>query len=138
MTRARYSQVSLDDTPYYHCICRCVRRAFLCGQDDYSGQDYEHRRQWVVERLALLVDVFAVDLCAYAVMSNHYHVVLRVDRERAAGWSDKAVAERWMRLFSAPLLVQRWLRGETGEADTLKALESVAQWRERLVYEVLE
>ncbi|MEQ3634771.1 transposase [Alcanivorax sp.] len=132
MTRARYSQVSLDDTPYYHCICRCVRRAFLCGQDDYSGQDYEHRRQWVVERLALLVDVFAVDLCAYAVMSNHYHVVLRVDRERAAGWSDKAVAERWMRLFSGPLLVQRWLRGETGEADTLKALESVAQWRERL------
>lgn len=88
MTRARYSQVSLDDTPYYHCICRCVRRAFLCGQDDYSGQDYEHRRQWVVERLALLVDVFAVDLCAYAVVSNHYHVVLSVNRERATGWSD--------------------------------------------------
>jgi len=139
MTRARYSQVPLDDILYYHCICRCVRRAFLCGQDHYSGQAYEHRRQWVVERLALLVDVFAVNLCAYAVMSNHYHVVLRVDRERAAGWSDKAVAVRWMRLFSGSLLVQRWLRGETGEADTSKALKCVAQWRERWpVYEVLE
>ena len=82
MTRARYQQVSLEETPYYHCICRCVRRAFLCGRDHYSGQDYEHRRQWVVERLATLVEVFAIDLCAYAVMSNHYHVVLRVDRGR--------------------------------------------------------
>ena len=54
MTRARYTQVSLDSTPYYHCICRCVRRAFLCGRDHYSGQDYEHRRQWVVDRLAVL------------------------------------------------------------------------------------
>ncbi len=58
MTRARYQQVSLGDTPYYHCICRCVRRAFLCGKDHYSGQDYEHRRQWVVDRLASLVDIF--------------------------------------------------------------------------------
>lgn len=132
MTRARYSQVSLDETPYYHCICRCVRRAFLCGKDHYSGQEYEHRRQWVVERLALLVEVFAIDLCAYAVMSNHYHVVLKVDRERAKGWSDRQVAERWMKLFSGHLLVQRWLRDETSDAETLKALELVADWRERL------
>ena len=83
MTQSRASQISLDDTPYYHCICRCVRRAFLCGRDHCSGQDYEHRRQWVVDRLALLVQVFAVDLCAYAVMSNHYHLVLKVDRHRA-------------------------------------------------------
>ena len=82
MTRARYTQVSLDSTPYYHCICRCVRRAFLCGQDHYSGQDYEHRRQWVVDRLAVLDEVFAIDLCAYAVMSNHYHVVVRLKQKK--------------------------------------------------------
>ena len=43
MTQARYSQVSLDEAPYHHCICRCVRRAFLCGKDHYSGQDYEEK-----------------------------------------------------------------------------------------------
>lgn len=84
-----------------------MRRAFLCGKDHYSGQDYEHRREWVVERLAILVEVFAIDLCAYAVMSNHYHVVLKVDRERAADWPDREVAERWMQLFSGNLLVKR-------------------------------
>lgn len=132
MTRARRTQISLDETPYYHCICRCVRRAFLCGKDHYSGQDYAHRRQWVVDRLAVLVDMFAIDLCAYAVMSNHYHVVLRVDRSRALGWSDREVAEHWMRLFSGPLLVRRWLNHETGEGEALKALEIIEKWRERL------
>jgi len=132
MTRARYQQVSLGDTPYYHCICRCVRRAFLCGKDHYSGQDYEHRRQWVVDRLASLVDIFAIDLCAYAVMSNHYHVVLKVDRVRADNWTQREVAEHWMMLFTGPLLVQRWLRDETGDAETLKAMEIVEEWRTRL------
>ena len=132
MTRARYSQVSLDSTSYYHCICRCVRRAFLCGKDHYSGQDYEHRRQWVVDRLAVLGEVFAIDLCAYAVMSNHYHVVLRINQKKALGWSDQEVAERWMQLFSGPLIVKRWLKGETESAETLKALEIVQTWRERL------
>ena len=132
MTRARSTQVSLDSTPYYHCICRCVRRAFLCGKDHYSGQDYEHRRQWVVERLAVLTEVFAIDLCAYAVMSNHYHVVLRINQQKALSWTDKAVAERWMQLFSGPLLVRRWLKGETEEAESQKAQEIVGLWRERL------
>ncbi|MFT6339008.1 MAG: REP element-mobilizing transposase RayT [Alcanivorax sp.] len=109
MTRARYTQVSLDSTPYYHCICRCVRRAFLCGKDRYSGQNYEHRRQWVVDRLAALAEVFAIDLCAYAVMSNHYHLVLRINQQKALDLTDQEVAERWMQLFSGPLIVKRWI-----------------------------
>jgi hypothetical protein len=47
------------------------------------GCDYSHRKAWVLERLQILSDVFAIDICAYAVMSNHYHLVLHVDRERA-------------------------------------------------------
>ena len=65
MTQSRQSQVSLSDTPYYHCISRCVRRCYLCGVDNYSGQNYEHRRGWVEERLLFLTSVFAIDICAY-------------------------------------------------------------------------
>jgi hypothetical protein len=53
MPQSRKSQVSLLDTPYYHCVSRCVRRSFLCGEDKVSGQSYEHRRGWVEERLLL-------------------------------------------------------------------------------------
>ena len=83
MTTPRSTQVSLDDTPYYHCISRCVPRAFLCGKDPYSGKDFTHRRQWLLSRIRLVAEAFAVDIAAYAIMHNHYHLVLRVDRERA-------------------------------------------------------
>jgi len=49
MPTARKYQISLSDTPYYHCVSRCVRRAFLCGEDIVSGQSYEHRKQWVAD-----------------------------------------------------------------------------------------
>jgi REP element-mobilizing transposase RayT len=76
-----------------------VRRAFLCGADHFTGQSYEHRKDWVEERLYLLADCFAVSVYAYAVMSNHVHVVLRTDPATTSGWSDEEVARRWVRAF---------------------------------------
>jgi len=79
----RNQQISLSDTPFYHCISRCVRRTFLCGIDSVTRKDYSHRKQWITERLALLSKTFAIDVCAYAVMSNHCHTVLKINEPQA-------------------------------------------------------
>ncbi|RFA30396.1 transposase, partial [Alkalilimnicola ehrlichii] len=124
----------MNDTPYYHCVSRCVRRAFLCGYDAASEADYSHRRAWVVERLAALAEIFTIDVCAYAVMSNHYHLVLKIDRARGQALSDAAVMQRWARLFKLPCLVERYQKGETlSEAEVVKAQALIAEWRERLM-----
>ncbi len=70
MTRARESLIDLESTPYYHCINRCVRRAFLNGDDPYTGKNFDHRRQWLVDRIKLLSTIFAIDVAAYSIMSN--------------------------------------------------------------------
>jgi hypothetical protein len=67
MTRARSQLISLEATPYYHCISRCVRRAFLWGEDSFSGKNHEHRKAWVIARLRELADVFAIDICAVSI-----------------------------------------------------------------------
>jgi len=124
MPTARKNHVSLDATPYYHCIGRCVRRAFLWGEDPISGQDFSHRKRWVTERLAELSRSFAVNICAYAVMSNHYHLVLHLDAAQARSWSEAEVAHRWELLFSLPLLLQKYLKDEL----TIKAEIRVANY----------
>ena len=82
-----------------HCIQRCVRRAFLCGDDPVTGQSYEHRREWIRQRLEFLASVFAVDCLTYTVMHNHIHVVLRSRPDVLATWDDEEVARRLLRLF---------------------------------------
>ena len=132
MTYARQSLVSLQQTPYYHVIARCVRRAWLWGFDEYAGKDYSHRKAWVLERLAHLSSVFAIDLCAYAIMSNHYHLVVHVDARRAQGWSSEEVVERWGRIFGVPELVQRWRQEVATEAEREVAEQLIKIWRARL------
>ncbi|HEY6644636.1 hypothetical protein [Povalibacter sp.] len=132
MTYARKTLISLQDTPYYHVVARCVRRAWLWGVDDYAGRDYSHRKTWVLERLTLQSSLFAIDLCAYAIMSNHYHLVLYVDRARAKCWSLDAVVARWTALFRAPPLVARWQRGQADAVEREAAERIIATWRERL------
>ena len=85
----------------YHCVARCVRRAFLCGEDALTGRCFDHRKDWIEARLLELAGIFSLSVLAYAVMSNHVHVVLRVEPEHAAAWSDAEVAERWVQLFPA-------------------------------------
>ncbi|MGH8108952.1 MAG: transposase [Arenimonas sp.] len=99
MTQARSQLIAPDSAGYYHCVQRCVRRAFLCGFDHYTQQSFEHRRLWVEDRLHVVAECFSVAIHAYAVMSNHLHVVLQLDPSTALSWSDEDVAARWVRLF---------------------------------------
>ncbi len=81
-----------------HVTSRCVRRAFLCGDDPVTGKSFEHRRVWIRDRLEVLASIFAIDCLTFAVLSNHLHLILRARPDIVRGWSDQEVAERWLRL----------------------------------------
>ncbi|KEQ16150.1 transposase [Endozoicomonas numazuensis] len=133
MTRARSSLIDPGSTPYYHCMARCVRRAYLCGEDHLTGKSFEHRRQWVVDRLQALVSIFAIEVCAYAVMSNHYHVVLHINSRDVESWSRDEVLQRWTTLFTGPMLVQRYMsRASLSSSELSRVDEYVDEYRLRL------
>jgi len=133
MPQARKRLISLIDTQFYHCVSRCVRRSYLCGVDDYSGQNYEHRQGWVEERLLYLSSVFAIDICAFAVMSNHVHLVLHVDVIKAQSWSDKQVLALWHTIYKGTLLSQKFMRDETlSQGELISLNEAIDIYRKRL------
>lgn len=128
MTISRAEQIDLSATSYYHCISRCVRSSYLCGKDLETGKDYSHRKKWIVARIKQLAKIFAIDIGSYAVMSNHYHVVICVDRKDALNWSEEEVKCRWKKLF--------WRDAQTVFESSLsqsKAAEKIALWRARLM-----
>ncbi len=133
MTRPRSQLVCLEDTPYYHVMSRCVRRSFLCGVDATTGADYEHRRQWIEERIHILSAIFAIDICSYAVMSNHYHIVLKICPEQLQNLDDKGICQRWMQLFQGPLVMQMFMADKPlNVIQQTTVTETIAVWRTRL------
>ena len=126
MARLNRREVLADgEIQVVHCVNRCVRRGFLCGVDPLTGKDYEHRRQWMRNRLEFLAGVFAMDVLGFSVMSNHLHAILRNRPDVVKTWTDEQVARRWWNLFPA----RRNQDGSPAEpADTdLKALIADAQ-----------
>lgn len=126
MALPRHRQVPPGVSGFYHCISRCVRRAFLCGIDPVSQKNFNHRRQWVVDRMTALTNSFAVDIYAYAVMSNHVHTVLYLDPKRVDSWSDAEVIRRWKLVYhwrypDKPLRIPKSVPEQT-----------LKEWRRRL------
>jgi hypothetical protein len=113
MTIARAHLVDPTVTRWYHCITRCVRRAFLLGE---GAAD---RKQWIENRLEELAQTFALSVGGFTVLDNHLHVLVRLDPEVAAGWSDEEVVRRWGRLFPP--------RDKTRQP--LPVTEAWVQWR---------
>lgn len=97
----------------YHVFSRCVRRAWLCGQDVLTGRDFTHRRAWIEDRIHELADIFAVSIHAYAVMSNHYHIVLTMEPDRITTWQDENIVDRWLSVCPGR-------RTENKQAETMR------------------
>ncbi|MCK5648456.1 MAG: transposase [Gammaproteobacteria bacterium] len=111
----------------------CVRRTFLCGIDSLTGKDYSHQKQWIAERLALLAKTFAIDVCAYSLMSNHMHTVLFINVEQSRNWTEQEVIKRWGCLFTLPVLVELYETGQcVSDAEQDKVRETIDLFRERL------
>lgn len=91
----RYEILDPDEVGIYHCVSRCVRRAFLCGVDVVTGRCFDHRKEWIESGTALLASQFAIDVLDSCVMSNHIHHVLRNRPDIAERWSDEEVVRRW-------------------------------------------
>jgi hypothetical protein len=113
MTIARSRLIDASVARWYHCVSRCVRRAFLLGE----GPD--DRKKWVENRLEELAGIFAIAVGGFSVMDNHLHVLVRLDSDVAENWSDEEVVRRWGRLFPS--------RDKSGTA--LPVPEAWVQWR---------
>ncbi|MEO1997102.1 MAG: hypothetical protein ABGZ17_17675 [Planctomycetaceae bacterium] len=132
--QARGEYLNPSEVQIVHAVQRCVRRAFLCGQDAFTGQSFEHRRAWIRQRLEFLAGVFAIDCLTYTILSNHLHVVLRSRPDVVREWSDRDVALRWLRLFPT----RREISGQPAEPDEHEIqmitgdTDRVAEFRRRL------
>ncbi|AVP99116.1 transposase [Ahniella affigens] len=129
MPQARERTVPTNCSGYYHCVSRCVRRAWLCGYDKVNDKNYDYRRQWVEDRLMALAEAYSVSIYAYAVMSNHLHVVVKVDAVAAQEWSDEEVARRWCLVFAGSDDPEAQ---KARIANIAAAPERVATYRDRL------
>ncbi len=133
MPKPRKLQIALEATPFYHCVSRCVRRAFLCGEDSVTGRSYEHRRHKIEHDLLKLASIFYIDVAAFAVMSNHYHVVLHVDSAEAHNADAKEIVRRWHQLFKGKDVSHRFLNDESLEPHELNQIDVLIDtWRSRL------
>jgi REP element-mobilizing transposase RayT len=96
MATPRHLLVDPDQPLCYHLVSRCVRRGWLCGFDPVSRRHFSHRKRWITERLDQLGAAFAVDIYAYAIMDNHFHLVVYYDPQAPHRWTDEEVVERWL------------------------------------------
>jgi REP element-mobilizing transposase RayT len=99
MATPRSQLIDLEHPLHYHLVSRCVRRGLLCGKDPHSRKDYEHRKTWLKERMFHLAQCFAVAIDAFAIMSNHFHLVVYYDPQDSYRWTDAEVADRWLAAF---------------------------------------
>ena len=134
MTTPRRQLIDSEQPLFYHLVSRCVRKSWLCGRDSHTNRDYTHRKAWLIQRLHQLAKAFPVEIHAYAIMSNHFHLVVYYDPRLSEQWSDHEVASRW--LVACPVRDRNGLIDDLVTQDRVAALSAdpsrIAQLRRRL------
>ncbi len=116
-----------------HLVQRCVRRAYLAGQDAVTGKDYGFRREWIRCRMECLASVFGVDILNYSILSNHMHLVVRTRPDVVQAWTDDEVALRWLRIFPGKRFDEQLAEPTTVDVKALAGnMERIAVVRARL------
>ena len=95
---ARAEVFSPDEVAIVHVMNRVVRRCFLLGTDPVTGKNFDHRKAWIERYLQQFSASFGIDLLGFAILSNHFHLMLRSRPDVVATWSDTEVARRWLML----------------------------------------
>jgi len=95
---ARCETLDPSEVSVAHVFTRVVRRCFLLGDDPVSGKNFDHRKVWIEQYLQHFSACFGVDLLAFSILSNHFHLILRSRPDVVATWSDEEVARRWLLL----------------------------------------
>jgi len=99
MTYRRSKYLNLETTKYYHCITRCVRRSFLCGYDEVTQKDYNYRKEIIKNFLQILTKAYFIEICSYAIMCNHIHLVLYVNDTNVQSVKDDEILNRWSLIY---------------------------------------
>ena len=95
---ARVEVFSPEEVAVVHVMNRVVRRCFLLGDDPVTGKNYDHRKDWIENLLRHFSASFGIDLLGFAILSNHFHLILRSRPDVVATWNDDEVARRWLNL----------------------------------------
>jgi hypothetical protein len=111
---ARAEVFAPDEVAVVHVMNRVVRRCYLLGDDPVSGKNYDHRKVMIENQLQRLAGAFGIDLLGFAIMSNHFHLILMSRPDVVSTWDDTEVARR--RLLICP--VRKNSAGDPGETGT--------------------
>ena len=118
MATPRSQLIDPEFALHYHLVSRCVRSSWLCGRDRKTGKDYNHRKKWLKDRLLHLAQFFAIDIDAFVVMDNHFHLVVFYDPIECTRWSDEEVASRWCEAFPS-----KSIKDDPIESTLLKSMQ---------------
>ena len=86
---ARVEVFAHDEVAIVHVMNRTVRRCFLMGNDPLTGKNFDHRKAWLEIEMKRLAGLFGIDLLCFAILSNHFHLILRSRHDVVRSYSDK-------------------------------------------------